>query len=410
MDDSRNDLAWKTAAETSPPPAAGPAGAWTSKKSYDGSIYDARGMERWLAERAAAGDVLQNEWNQFRQGEMRESRFYLEPAAAKEPPDARLREKRARLGWEYVCSTAKGLFYVWRTQDADARTPAPQAAEDSYAYRFVCRRIRRAWFSPLWVLLLLAIPYCEFTFFSALPLQHFLIDRQAALQMLTLFATLPFDYLADAQEQRNRRALKAAMEERVYASAARSGSRWSKAGRGASIACLVLVFVLGLASRSNFGEYYAEPTVPYLSAAHFGGGSADEYNVRTARSLLYSRVTAVGEPPQVDHNSDWSIYSTQLEVYRLTLPFLAAPLSRELRTHYMPEAEPFEAVGFDEALYLAAAGPSRDAGGTLMDTTIQFLLLRRGGCVLFYRTDAPDDLRAAPEEWTLLFDAYSPSR
>ena len=46
MDDSRNDLAWKTAAETSSPPAAGPAGAWTAKKSYDGSIYDPRGMER----------------------------------------------------------------------------------------------------------------------------------------------------------------------------------------------------------------------------------------------------------------------------------------------------------------------------------------------------------------------------
>ena len=37
----------------------------------------------------------------------------------------------------------------------------------------------------------------------------------------------------------------------------------------------------------------------------------------------------------------------------------------------------------------------------------QFLLLRRGGQVLFYRAEVPDDLRDHLDEFVEIFDQYS---
>ena len=52
--------------------------------------------------------------------------------------------------------------------------------------------------------------------------------------------------------------------------------------------------------------------------------------------------------------------------------------------------------GFDEAYY---------AENTSGDT--QFLILRRGGEVLYFRTAAGDDLRDRLEEFAELFDQYA---
>ena len=77
------------------------------------SAYDPRGIEQWLSERAAEGKLLLR-YDDFVIGEPRDCRYHLEPAADDDDPDELLREKRARLGWEYVCRTKDGIFYIWR--------------------------------------------------------------------------------------------------------------------------------------------------------------------------------------------------------------------------------------------------------------------------------------------------------
>lgn len=64
--------------------------------------------------------------------------------------------------------------------------------------------------------------------------------------------------------------------------------------------------------------------------------------------------------------------------------------------------------GFDEAYY-AANVFYRYPNSTEEENMItrQFLLLRRGGEVLYFRTEAPDDLRAHLGEFTEMFERYS---
>ena len=72
------------------------------------SAYDPRGIEQWLSERAAEGKLLLR-YDDFVIGEPRDCRYHLEPAADDDDPDETLREKRARLGWEYVCRTKEAF-------------------------------------------------------------------------------------------------------------------------------------------------------------------------------------------------------------------------------------------------------------------------------------------------------------
>lgn len=88
------------------------------------SAYDPCGIEQWLSERAAEGKLLLR-YDDFVIGEPCDCRYHLEPAADDDDPDESLREKRARLGWEYVCRTKDGIFYIWRG-DRTAHVPTPR--------------------------------------------------------------------------------------------------------------------------------------------------------------------------------------------------------------------------------------------------------------------------------------------
>ena len=116
------------------------------------SAYDPRGIEQWLSERAAEGKLLLR-YDDFVIGEPRDCRYHLEPAADDDDPDESLREKRARLGWEYVCRTKDGIFYIWRG-DGTAHVPTPKDCTDSYGYRRLCKKLRRSYFLPLVYLLM----------------------------------------------------------------------------------------------------------------------------------------------------------------------------------------------------------------------------------------------------------------
>lgn len=111
------------------------------------SAYDPRGIEQWLSERAAEGKLLLR-YDDFVIGEPRDCRYHLEPAADDDDPDELLREKRARLGWEYVCRTKDGIFYIsgavtgLRTSPRRRTVRIPTATEDcvkSCAAAIFCR-------------------------------------------------------------------------------------------------------------------------------------------------------------------------------------------------------------------------------------------------------------------------------
>lgn len=110
------------------------------------SAYDPRGIEQWLSERAAEGKLLLR-YDDFVIGEPRDCRYHLEPAADDDDPDESLREKRARLGWEYVCGrrtafSTSGAAKRPRTSPRRRTVRTPMATADcakSCAAAISCR-------------------------------------------------------------------------------------------------------------------------------------------------------------------------------------------------------------------------------------------------------------------------------
>lgn len=106
------------------------------------SAYDPRGIEQWLSERAAEGKLLLR-YDDFVIGEPCDCRYHLEPAADDDDLDESLREKRARLGWEYVCRTKEsGAVTGLRTSPRRRTVRIPTATEDcvkSCAAAIFCR-------------------------------------------------------------------------------------------------------------------------------------------------------------------------------------------------------------------------------------------------------------------------------
>ena len=147
------------------------------------SAYDPRGIEQWLSERAAEGLLLR--YDDFAIGEPRDCRYHLEPAADDDDPDELLREKRARLGWEYVCRTKDGIFYIWRG-DRTAHVPTPKDCTDSYGYRRLCKKLRRSYFLPM-IFLVVDIWLVYFLFSAlSLPVMSFLtMEKSEVIQRRT---------------------------------------------------------------------------------------------------------------------------------------------------------------------------------------------------------------------------------
>ena len=93
----------------------------------------------------------------------------------------------------------------------------------------------------------------------------------------------------------------------------------------------------------------------------------------------------------------WEQLSTEVDFYAPRISTLAKPLTHELRDYFMEDsAQTLFIDGFDEAYY---------AKSTSGDT--QFLILRRGGETLYFRTAAGDDLRDRLDEFAAIFDQYS---
>lgn len=361
------------------------------------SAYDPRGIEQWLSERAAEGKLLLR-GDEFVIGEPCECRYHLEPALDDADPDKRTRETRAQMGWDYVCRTKDGIFYIWRG-GMSARAPSPRPCTDSYGYRRLRKKMRGSYFLPLVSLASFAVIVYILAYLPKLPILSLItMTKSAALQIIPLLLSCFLALLSDAQERREMRALKRAMED-CERTEKMQRNRWARLNRlfGIVMSVLPLMLIIYVGSGSPYSEAYDEPTLPYLRAEELGGDPFDWCYQRDLSTPLGGHVYSVGETPHAGMIDDWEQLSTEVDFFAPRISALAKPLTRELRDYFMGSgAQTISLDSFDEAYY---------AENTSGDT--QFLILRRGGEVLYFRTAAGDDLRDRLEEFAELFDQYA---
>ena len=370
------------------------------------SAYDPRGIEQWLSERAAEGKLLLR-YDDFVIGEPRDCRYHLEPAADDDDPDELLREKRARLGWGYVCRTKDGIFYIWRGEKT-AHIPTPKVCIDSYGYRTVRKKLLWNRLVPFILLLAIVVIFHWLVSKSDLPVHGLVtIGPDVTIQGAALLSSLIFAALSDAQERKNILALKHAMEDGERVGVAQR-DRWATPGKIVSLIILVLPLVLGLVGRNtSAAEEYDTPPLPYISAEALGGDAADWYELREQKTPFGGRVSMLGEKPRAGTIENWRLYSTELDFYAPRISTLAVPLTHELRDYFMgSDAQTLFIDGFDEAYYAEFIKPNTRFPNE-PDEVRQFLILRRGGEVLYFRTEAPDNLREHLDEFADIFNQYS---
>ena len=371
------------------------------------SAYDPRGIEQWLSERAAEGKLLLR-YDDFVIGEPRDCRYHLEPAADDDDPDETLREKRARLGWEYVCRTKDGIFYIWRGEKT-AHVPAPKDCTDSYGYRRLCKKLRRSYFLPM-IFLVVDIWLVYFLFSAlSLPVMSFLtMEKSEVIQFVSIILGSILGILSEAKERNEMWTLKRAMEacERTEKM---QRNRWARLNRLFAIvmSVLPLMLIVSVGSGSPYSEAYDEPTLPYLRAEELGGDPFDWCYQRDLSTPLGGHVYSVGETPYAGTIDTWMQYSTELDFYAPRISALAVPLTHELRDYFMGSgAQTLSIDGFDEAYYAEFIKPNTRLPNE-PDEVHQFLILRRGGEVLYFRTEAPDSLREHLDEFADIFNQYS---
>ena len=148
--------------------------------------------------------------------------------------------------------------------------------------------------------------------------------------------------------------------------------------------------------------------LPYIGTEMLGGErGSDWYGVRDLSTLLGGHVYSVGETPYAGTIDTWMQYSTELDFYVPHISVLATPLTHELRDYFMEDgAQTLSIDGFDEAYYAEFIKPNTRLPNE-PDEVHQFLILRRGGEVLYFRTEAPDSLREHLDEFADIFNQYS---
>ena len=413
MDERLHELSRRAAEETACTNDAantpdGETGAKTKSIRFKVSAYDPRSIEQWLSERAAEGKLLLR-GDDFVIGEPCECRYHLEPALDDDDPNERTRETRAQMGWEYVCRTKDGIFYIWRG-DKTARAPSPRPCTDSYGYRRLCKKLRRSYFLPM-IFLVVDIWLVYFLFSAlSLPVMSFLtMEKSDVIQFVSIILGSILGILSEAKERNEMRTLKRAMEacERVEKM---PRNRWAKADRALTIIAgvLALALIFWRVNDTAYGDSYDEPPLPYIGTEMLGGErGSDWYGVRDLSTLLGGHVYSVGETPYAGTIDTWMQYSTELDFYAPRISALAVPLTHELRDYFMENgAQTLSLNGFDEAYYAEFIKPHTRFPNE-PDEVHQFLILRRGGEVLYFRTEAPDDLREHLDEFADIFNQYS---
>ena len=357
------------------------------------SPYDLRALEAWLAELAAEGFELSGIWKEFHESEKRTARFYIEPAEENAEPSQSLRASRALLGWEYVCSMEKDAFYVWRSAGGTANRPRTRELSGSWADRRLGRKLLWWWGGELLVVVM-SVGFLLFGLYDVnMPVWTLLTNGGGQMSTVTFLLGAFCGFWATRREHRDLRRLRRAVREGTYQEAVAQHKVWYEVMGWLPVVVsllLVIPFVWTGNGDRNPAEY------PFIAAEDLGGRQEECSARERSTPLCGVLVVREGNLADIFSRDNWFSYATQLEVYRPRAGIFARPLSRELGRelsgHYsMTQVDPLD--GVDAAYY------GRD------DAT-QYLVLRGGGTVLFYRTNAPEDLRAHGDEFAALLRAY----
>lgn len=359
------------------------------------SPYDLRALEAWLAELAADGFELTGSWKEFHEGEKRQASFYIEPAAERAEPSPSLRTSRELLGWEYVCSMEKDAFYVWRSAGETAQRPRARELTGSWADKRLGRKLLW-WWGGEFLVAALTIGFLAYCLLEVkMPVWTLLANGSGQMSVFTFLLGVFCGFWATRREHRDLRRLRRAVRDGRYQEAVAQHAVWYAAMRWLPVVAGVLLLIPFVQLRNG---YWDPAEYPFIAAEDLGGtpGKRDGPERRNAekRSTLLCDILVVQAESYVPDASrgNWWMRETQLEVYHPRPGAFTGPLSRELSRHYgMTQVNPLDGV---DAAYYGREG------------VVQYLLLRGGGTLLFYRTDAPDDLRAHAEEFAALLQAY----
>lgn len=370
------------------------------------SCWDVPTLENWFAEKAAGGwlliDWAENSRPEFVKTEAETRQFWLEPAQKDAPPSEDERLRHETMGWTFICRSVKGAFYVWRSTDASARKGRLYADEESYACRRVKKSIFHSYLSLLGVVLFLTGVVCFLSIRSPYFVWRIAADTKLGLDIFSFALPMVGAFWVDRRERKAMRRLKRSLAEgEEMCPVGRTGT----AGKIMQLLPLafaaVLLFSVGRRSVNNyFSDWhdYADDPVPFITSEQLGGTASDEKYVEQRHTLLGGEITLVseGEYAGFVENYLWVQYSTQLEIYEPQLKFLVKPLANDVYAQYFKycEAEILDSIDAEKAYY------SHDIHDT------QRLLLCDGGVVLYYRTDAPNDLRQHLDEFTALLRQY----
>lgn len=354
------------------------------------SPYDLRALETWLAQLAADGLELTGSWKEFGESEKRQAQFYIEPAEEKAEPSSSLRASRALMGWEYVCSMEKGAFYVWRSTGETANRPRARELAGSWADKRLGRKFLWWWGGEFTVAMVSLILLAASLYSGAnMPVWALLTNGGGQLSVLTLLFGAFCGFWATRREYRNLRRLRKAVREGIYQEAVAQHTVWYAVMDWLPVAVSILL-LLPLVWINNGEHDPAE--YPFIAAEDLGGTREERSARERSTPLCGVFVVREGSLADISSRDGFFSYETQLEVYRPRFGVFAEPLSRELSAHYnMVQADALDSV--DAAYY------GRDGA-------VQYLVLCGGGTVLFYRTNAPEDLRAHADEFAALLRSY----
>lgn len=361
------------------------------------SRYDAPAIENWLTEKSKDGWRIYA-WTDnaikpnFTRSEQHEEHYWVEPAWEDAAPTQEERERHEMLGWEFVCRSYDGVYYIWRAAASGAHKSRPKPMEDSYAYREIKKKLRNSyrWF-VVWIIAVAFLLYW-LVFRVNTPVWTAVTAPATAknvLNLLSIFASCSVALLADRRDRKALRRFKVSL---------RDGELMKSVGREKLVrrilallppivSCFILLEIIICNGDDSFYRQlaYSEDVIPFVSAEMLGGESG-ETRMELRRTLLGGEITLVseGEYAGWTKRSRWVTYSTQLEVYEPQLRFLAKPLADDVYVQHFEHCtvETLDREDVKKAYYF------RDqSNGT------QQLLLYDDGIVLYYRTDAPDDLR-----------------
>ena len=375
----------------------------TKKFKLPCSRWDIPTVEDWFAEKASNGWLL-IDWEDavpvFVKREGDDRRFWLEPAQRDAPPSADEIARHEAMGWTFISRSLNGAFYVWRSTDAAARKGRLRTDENSFAYRKVRKGVRNNYLSLLAVTLFLLGAAWIIRIRSPYFTWRMVADAKIGLDILSFALSMVGAFWADWWERRAMQRLKRSLAE---GEPMRPIGRTGVGGKVVQWLPLVIGVVMLLCIARDVDGYfsdwgdYADNPAPFLASEQLGGSAGKKY-VETRHTLLGGEITLVSEGRYAGavENYLWVQYSTQLEIYAPQLAFLAKPLADDVYAQYFKycEAEILDSTGAEKAYY------SHDIHDT------QRLLLYDDGVVLYYRTDAPDDLRNHLDEFSTLLRQY----